>query len=69
MATNPPPNPVIGDLILVAQGGTQIDAGLYVVTAAAAAAGPYTVAPSDNPRQNHAGTVAKNRILAVYRAA
>lgn len=69
MATNPPPNPVVGDLIVVGPGGTQIDPGLYVVTAVSAAAGPYTVAPSDNPRQNHAGTVPKSRILYVYRGA
>ena len=68
MATNPAPNPVVGDLILLGP-GTNLDPGTYVVVGAAAAGGPYTVAPIDNPRQAHAQTVPKPRILYVYRAA
>ena len=69
MAPQPTPYPVAGDLIVVSPGGTVIGAGLYVVTGAEAAGGPYTVTPSDNPRQNHAGTITHDRILTVIRAA
>ena len=68
MASVSAPNPVVGDLILVGP-GVNLDPGTYVVVAAAAAGGPYTVAPIDNPRQAHAQTVPKSRILYVYRAA
>lgn len=68
MASNPVPSPNPGDLIVVRPGDTHISEGLYIVTGGNASTG-YTVMPSDNPRQNHAGTVAQARILAVIRAA
>lgn len=67
MATNPPPTPKAGDLILIGP-GVNMDPGLYLVTGGAAN-GPYSVASPDNPRQSHANTVPKNRVLFVYQAA
>lgn len=66
MASQTPPNPKAGDLILLGA-GVNPDPGLYLVTGGASA-GPYTVRPTDNPRQDHALTVTKSRILYVYQA-
>lgn len=67
MASPVAPTPKIGDLILVGP-GVNMDPGLYLVTGGAAN-GPYNVASPENPRQSHAVSVPKNRILYVYQAA
>lgn len=67
MASPTAPAPKAGDLILVGP-GVNMDPGLYLVTGGSAN-GPYNVASPDNPRQSHASTVPKNRILFVYQAA
>lgn len=66
MASPVAPTPKTGDLILVGP-GVNLDPGLYLVTGGATN-GPYSVASPDNPRQSHATTVPKARILYVYQA-